>query len=120
MPFIARSALSSAGQLPLVAGDRLPRNAVEMHRADVVAEGVPGLLHVADVGGGQRLERRVAAEELVVLRDHAVDLRLLEHDLRHEDVVGIAGPAPRQVALVPRVPAEETLAKASECSRVRD
>ena len=99
--------------------DRLARDAVKVHRADVVAEGVPRPRDVGDVGCRQRLERGVAPEELVVLRDHAVHLGLLEHDLRDQDVIGVARPPPGQVPLVAPVPPQQALAEAPERPGVR-
>jgi len=43
----------------------------------------------------------------VVLGQHAVHLGLLQHDLRHQDVVRVVGPPPRQIAAVPVVPAQQ-------------
>ena len=54
------------------------------------------------------VERRVLLEPLVVLRQHAIDLRLLQHHLRHEDVIRVRSFAPRQVAPVPPIPVEQT------------
>src|SRR5260370_1074741 len=63
------------GQPPAVARDRLARDAVQVERPDVVPERVPEPLHVIAGGGGERLERRVATEELVVLRHPPSDPR---------------------------------------------
>src|SRR5262249_973459 len=88
------------------------------HRADVVAEGIPRAGNVGDGRRGQRLQRRITAQEFAVLRDDAVHLGLLEHDLRDQHVVGIARSSPGEVALVARVPSEQTLAEASPPLRV--
>ena len=42
-----------------------------------------------------------------ILRQHAIDLRLLEHHFGHEDVVRIVGLPPGQIASVAPVPLEE-------------
>jgi hypothetical protein len=47
-----------------------------------------------------------------VLRQHAIDLRLLQHDLRHEDVVRVVGGAPRQLAAVDAIPGQKMTTKA--------
>jgi hypothetical protein len=44
---------------------------------------------------------------LTVLGDDAIDLGLLQHDLRDEHAIGRPGVAPGQVAPVARVPGEE-------------
>src|SRR5258705_1785411 len=95
------------GKLAGVAGHRLAGDAVQAPRAPIVAERAPRLRHVARAGPGEVLEGGIAREELLVLGDDAIHLGLLEHDLRDEDAVGLARPAPRQVAAVPGVPAEE-------------
>src|SRR5205807_7232336 len=87
--------------------DRLARDGVQPHRADVVAERVPELAHLGDVGGGERAQRRVGPQELAIFRDHPLHLRLLEHDLGDEHAVGHARAPPRQVAAVTRVPGEQ-------------
>ena len=49
---------------------------------------------------GERLERRILAEPLVILRQHAIDLRLLQHHLGDEDVVRVGRAAPGKIASV--------------------
>ena len=66
------------------------------------------LRDVAFVGGRKRRERRVAIQPLVILGQHAVDLRLLQHHLRHEDVIRVAGAAPRQIAAVGAIPRQQS------------
>ena len=65
----------------------------------------------------QRLERRILVEPLGVLRQHAIDLRLLQHDLGDEDVVRVVGLAPWQVAPVASVPRQQPLAKPAPIRR---
>src|SRR5687768_16393943 len=59
----------------------------------------------------------IAAEELVVLGNDPLHLRLLQHDLRDEDVIGIAGLAPGQGTPVPRVPRQQPALEAAAQSR---
>ena len=89
MPLNESSVSLVVRQLAAVARDRLARDRLQAARPDVVAERVPGRRHVALGRRGQRIERRVLLEPLGVLRQHAVDLRLLQHDLRDEDVVRV-------------------------------
>ena len=56
----------------------------------------------------EALDGRVVAQELAILRHDPIDLRLLEHDLRHEHAVRLSGAAPGQVAAVLGVPGEQT------------
>ena len=93
----------SSGQ-PCAATTRTPRAA---QRAPVVAEPDPRAQHVRHRRRRQRRRRRPALQPRLVARDHARDLRLLEHHLRDEDRVGVRGPPPRQVAAVRRVPVEQ-------------
>src|SRR5262249_27877228 len=50
---------------------------------------------------------RVALEPFVVLRQDAVDLRLLQHDLGDEDLVGVPCLSPRQIAPISAVPSQQ-------------
>ncbi len=100
------------GQPPAVARHRLARDPVQVERADVVPERVPEAPDVVGRRARQGLERRVAFEELVVFGHDPLHLRLLEHDLRDEDVVRVPGAAPRQVAPVAAVPLQQAAAEA--------
>jgi hypothetical protein len=78
--------------------------AMQIARARIVAKSFPRLAHTCrrrSRNGSQRGER---AQELCVLRDDARDLGLLEHQLRHEDPIRIAGASPGQVAGAALVP----------------
>ena len=101
MPLNDSSVASSDGSWPPYSRDRLARDRLQPARPDVVAERIPRLGHLALGRGRQHLHRRKFSEPLGVLRQHAIDLRLLQHDLGHEDVVRVVGLAPRQVAAVP-------------------
>ena len=59
----------------------------------------------------ERVERRILLQPLGVLRQHAIDLGLLQHDFGDEDVVRIARLAPRQIASVAPIPGEQALAE---------
>ena len=98
------------GEAPVVAGDGLAGDAVEVGGAAVVAEALPGLPHPAGRGVGEVVHRWVPFEEARIVFGDPSDLGLLEHELGHQHVVGIAGGAPGQRA--PRVaepPQDETL-----------
>ena len=77
---------------------RRPRSAapaMEAQRPPVVAEALPLPDRVRRRGGGERRDCRPPLEPGEVARDDAVDLRLLEHDLRDEDRVRVARPPSR-------------------------
>src|SRR3990172_11951500 len=92
-----------------MAANSLLSDRVESDGPDVVSEGPPGCLDVPDRGAGQLLDRGVLSKELLVLRDDPIDLGLLEHDLRDQDLVRVGGLPPGKVAPVARIPAEEAL-----------
>src|SRR5215470_12543231 len=94
-----------------VAFHGLSRDALEALRPDVVAEGIPRRRHILLGCGGERLERRILLEPLRVLRQHTIDLRLLKHDLRYEDVVRVVGLPPGQVATVAPIPGQQAVAE---------
>jgi hypothetical protein len=84
---------------------------VEVARARVVAEAGPGRHHVLDRCRRQRRHRRPAREEVAVIGLHRDDRRLLQHDLRQPDMVGIGAlprqGAPRQNSAVTVVPGQQ-------------
>src|SRR5260221_8679634 len=94
-------------QLAAVALDRLACDRVEPLRADVVTERPPGLGDVGLRRIRQRAQARLFVQPLLVLRQDAVDLLLLQHDFGPEDVVRVASVPPRQTAPVRPVPLEE-------------
>src|SRR5262245_22911347 len=100
------------GEPAPVAGDRLARDAAQVDRADVVTQRVPEPRDLLRRGAGEALERRIPLEKLVVLRDHPIYLRLLQHDLGDQDAIRIGGPAPGEVAAVAPVPREQASPKA--------
>ena len=120
MPLNDSSVVVVGRQLAVVLRDRLLRDRLQALRPDVVAERVP---RPGDLRGrrlGQHRERRILAEPLVILRQHAIDLRLLQHDLGDEDVVRVVGVAPRQVAAVLAIPRQQVAAKALPQRRCRE
>ena len=83
------------------------RRRLEVAGPAVVAEPRPQREHVVLRRRGQGLDRREAVEEPSPALLHHRDPRLLQHELGHQDRVRVARAAPRQVAAVPAVPAEE-------------
>src|SRR5262249_17190262 len=68
------------------------------HGPAIVAEARPRADDLGRRRRCERFDRRELFEESMVLRSHAVDLGLLEHDFGDQDVVWIARAAPGQVA----------------------
>jgi hypothetical protein len=52
-------------------------------------------------------------------RQHAIDLRLLQHDFGNENVVRVVGLAPRQIAAVAAVPGQQPLPETAAIGRDR-
>jgi len=102
----------------LVLGQHRARQPMEVGRAAIVAQALPAFAHHGGLRPGQRLDRRVAREEAVVVGLHPRDLRLLQHELRDEHVVRIAGAAPRKVAAVAAEPAEQPPAELDDVTQV--
>ena len=86
---------------------------------DVVAQRVPRPDDILFGRLRERVQRGVLPQPLVVLRQDAFDLRLLEHHLGDEDVVRVVGAAPRQVAPVPAIPREQRRPKTTPGGRRR-
>jgi hypothetical protein len=94
-PLKRQQRLFVGGQRTAVAGDRFPGDRVQPPRPDVVTERPPGLVHLAIARGSQRGQRRVLFKPLVILREHAIDLRLLQHHLGNQDVIRVGRLTPR-------------------------
>lgn len=71
---------------------------VQVLGAPVVAEAVPGFPHAAGRSLGEVVHRWVPFEEARIEFGHPGRLGLLEHELGHQDPVGIAGGAPGELA----------------------
>jgi hypothetical protein len=96
-----------AREFAAVPFDRLAGDRVQSARTDVVAERTPCRRDVRFRRGRKRLERRVLLEPLVILGQHAIDLRLLKHHLGYQDAVRVARLSPGQVPAVASIPIEK-------------
>lgn len=85
-------------------GEHLLGGALEVAGAGVIAEAGPGGEEVGFGGGGEGGEVGEAGKEAFVIGNDSSDAGLLEHDFREPDAVGVAGVAPREVALVGEKP----------------
>jgi hypothetical protein len=95
------------GQAPAVPLDQRARRALEVARARVVAEARPQPEHRVGLRPGEARDVREAREEALVVGDHRLDARLLQHRFGDPDGVGIARTPPREVAAVGPVPVEQ-------------
>ena len=80
---------------------------VHVSRTAIIAQSAPHGEDLLLVGGRQRSGIRERTQESFVIRYYGGDARLLEHDFRDPDGVGIARTAPWEVAAVAIVPARE-------------
>ena len=114
MPLNEQQRLLVGRQLAAVARDRLARDRLQplaagcCSRADTRSRvtSCSGAAASASSDGYLSSHSRV-------LRQHAIDLRLLQHDLGDEDVVRVVGLAPRQIAAVAAVPRQQPLAESA-------
>src|SRR5262245_35612197 len=110
-PFERAKCLFIGRQLAAVSRHRLAGDRVQTPWPNVVTERVPGLGHFPFGRCRERLQRRVLLEPLDILGQHPVYLRLLQHDLGNENMVGVRRVPPRQVATMTAVPLEQSLAE---------
>ena len=87
--------------------DHRPCRALQIHGPPVVTESGPNADDVGRRGIGEVLDGWKSLQEPRVVGKHAIDLCLLEHDLRDEDRVGITGPPPGQVPSVLLEPSKQ-------------
>jgi hypothetical protein len=101
----------NAGKLPQIFGPALSsdllRGAMQIQAAAVVAEPLPGPDDLRRTSGRQCYHRRPPLQPGEVTRDHALDLRLLQHHLRDKDRVRISRPPPGEVASAFREPGKQ-------------
>ena len=97
-------------QLAAMALDDRHRDRMQARRAGVVAQAAPGPHDVARPRRRQARQVGEGCEERLVERDHALDLRLLQHELADQNAVGVARPPPRQpMAPLAPVPVKQRL-----------
>ena len=78
-----------------------------MLRAPIVAEAFPRLPHGLGPGLGQGSDGGVARQERLVILLHAGNLRLLEHELRHQHPIRVPRATPRKVAPLAAKPGQQ-------------
>ena len=82
------------GKLAAEALDDLLRRFFQIARAGVVAKPLPELHQLIVVDLGERGDIGKGGQKPLVIGDHSLDARLLEHDLRDPDVIGRGGIPP--------------------------
>ena len=60
---------------------------------------------------GQRFDIRKSRHETVIKREHGSDSRLLQHDFRNPNGVGVKRPTPRKIALFRCIPTQQGASK---------
>jgi len=94
------------GEAAGVVADDGAGGGVDATGAGVVAEPGPEAEDVVEGGGGEGPGCGERFQEALEEGDDTIHLGLLEHDLADEDVVGLSGAAPGEVALGAAEPAE--------------
>lgn len=84
---------------------------MEMARAIVIAEALPGVKDCVFGGMSEGGDIREQSEPFIIIGNDGRDLGLLEHDFGDEDGVWIAGAAPGEIAAVVAVPVEKRRVK---------
>jgi hypothetical protein len=95
----------------------LLRQPVQIGGPPVVSQPGPTL---TDQGGrcrGQRMDRGISLQKAEVIRFHSGDLSLLEHELRHQDVIGIPSASPGEIPAMMAEPAQQEATEARGVSK---
>ncbi len=87
-----------ARQLPLIARGTFLRTALQHERAAVVSKPLPILKHNPGIRGGEGIKCWKERHEALPVPQHALHLRLLEHDLGDQHGIVVIDIAPRQIA----------------------
>jgi len=74
------------------------RQTVQVGGAPVIAKTLPCLAYLRRARQRQRLQCGKATKEPWIVGLDAADLRLLQHELGHDDVVWVASATPRKLA----------------------
>ena len=85
-------------------------SAMQVTGARVVAETFPLFQDVVDGSDGKRVDVWEPIQPALVVRDDGFDARLLEHEFRDENAVGIGARTPRQIAARGIVEAQQAAA----------
>ena len=89
----------------------LPRGVVQIARAAVVAEAGPQREYVVIGSSGEAFDIGKAGEEARVILQDGGDLRLLQHDFREPDAVGVVALPGQVVAAILGLPGGEAVSE---------
>src|SRR4029077_13517647 len=99
------------GKLAAILLDDHASAAMKIARARVIAQPLPGMEHLIEVGRGQILHCRPAGKKIAKVRTDGRDRRLLQHDLAEPDMIRVGALAglrpPGQAPAVAVIPGEE-------------
>jgi len=101
--------LTVGGELAAVSLHHQAGSGVKVTGSGVVAQPLPHFEHLVEVGCGQILKGWETGEEAAVVGEHGGHLRLLQHDHRHPEGVGIVGVSPGEVGQPLLRPSQQTL-----------
>src|SRR6267143_2013073 len=84
---------------------------MQVASARVVAQPIPRLHNRLRARASKLADRRKSLQKPRIELRHPAHLCLLQHELRHDDAVGIARAAPRKVASVSSIPPKQLARK---------
>ena len=87
---------------------------IEITVSKTMEDYAPKAMHGLERRLREGLDRGERIQEAVIVADNAINLRLLKHDLRYPDAVGVVGVPPGQVALVRTEPVQEKCAELAD------
>ena len=117
MPGRAKRRFERAREFAVVAGRDFLCGAMQIARAAVIAEAGPQLQHFVLRRARERFDRGESFQEAMVVGQYRGDARLLQHDFRDPDAIGIAARAPGEVALMRAKPGEKAALKSLQRAR---
>lgn len=122
-----RRVRSNAGQCPqcveccrkraAMLPEKSPRRPMQAHGTVIVPQSRPRPHDRSPPRAAQMQHCREPLQERSVLRQHAVNLRLLEHDFGHENFVRIARSSPGQITAVRSKPPPQRTLNLERCGR---
>lgn len=88
-------------------GVHLPGGSMQVTGALIVSQSLPVLQNLFKIGQGKRLEVGEPSNKAIIRWQHGCDPRLLQHDLRDPDAIGITAATEGQIPLVLSIPVDK-------------